>query len=76
MEMTTTNDRMGLIELIEKQADGDLVRETLAFEAERLMEIEMELRTDAAKGARSSMREVQGNDFLSRPLEGVLPYLP
>ncbi|EPX77938.1 hypothetical protein [Salipiger mucosus] len=28
-----TDDRMTLIELVEKQADGDLVREMLAFAA-------------------------------------------
>ena len=33
-----TEERMALIELVEKQADGDLVREMLAFAAERIME--------------------------------------
>ena len=37
-----TDDRMTLIELVEKQADGDLVREMLAFAAERIMEVEVE----------------------------------
>src|SRR3954453_13810263 len=37
-EMTMTNARMALLELIEKSADTDLVREMLAFGAERLME--------------------------------------
>ena len=32
-----TDDRMALIELIEKGADADLVRELLAFASERLM---------------------------------------
>jgi len=40
-----TDDRMALIELVEKQADGDLVREMLAFAAERIMEAEIEART-------------------------------
>ena len=40
-----TNDRMALLELIEKRADTDLVREMLAFAAERLMELEVEART-------------------------------
>lgn len=35
-----TDDRMVLIELVEKQADVDLVREMLAFAAERIMEFE------------------------------------
>ena len=53
-----TDDRMTLIELVEKPADGDLVREMLAFAAERIMEAEIEGRTGAAKGARTPMREV------------------
>ena len=32
-EMTMTEERMALIELVEKQADTDLVREMLAFAA-------------------------------------------
>jgi len=61
--MTMTEERMALIELVEKQADGDLVREMLAFAAERIMEAEVETRTGAAKGARSPMREVQRNGY-------------
>ena len=61
-----TNDRMALIELVEKQADGDLVREMLAFAAERIMEAEIEARTGAAKGARTPMREVQRNGYRDR----------
>ncbi len=33
-----TKETMALIELIEKGADSDLVREMLAFAAERMME--------------------------------------
>ncbi len=36
------DDRMALLELIEKRADTDLVREMLAFAAERLMTVEVE----------------------------------
>lgn len=61
-----TNDRMALIELVEKQADGDLVREMLAFAAERIMEAEVEARTGAAKGARTPLREVQRNGYRDR----------
>ena len=50
-----TDERMALIELVEKQADGDLVHDMLAFGAERIMEAEVEARTGAAKGARSPM---------------------
>ena len=34
--MTMTDDRMALLALIEKRADTDLVREMLAFAAERV----------------------------------------
>lgn len=61
-----TDDRIALIELVEKQADGDLVREMLAFAAERIMEAEIEARTGAAKGARSPMREAQRNGYRDR----------
>ena len=61
-----TDDKMALIELVEKQADGDLVREMLAFAAGRIMEAEVEARTGAAKGARSPMREVQRNGYRDR----------
>ena len=61
-----TDERMALIELVEKQADSDLVREMLAFAAERIMEAEVEARTGAAKGARSPLREVQRNGYRDR----------
>ena len=61
-----TDDRMALMELVEKQADGDLVREILAFAAERIMEAEIEARTGAAKGTRSPMREAQRNGYRER----------
>ena len=61
-----TDDRMALIELVEKQADGDLVREMLAFAAERLMEAEVEARTGAGRGVRTPMREVQRNGYRDR----------
>ncbi len=60
------DERMALVELVEKQADGDLVREMLAFAAERIMELEVEARTGASKGARSPLREVQRNGYRDR----------
>ena len=51
-----TDDRMALIELIEKGADSDLVRELLAFAADRMMELEVEAKTGAPAGARSPDR--------------------
>ncbi len=57
-----TDERKALIELVEKQADGDLVREMLAFAAERIMELKVEARTGAAKGARSPCARCSGTD--------------
>ena len=51
------DERMALLELVEKAADADLVREMLAFAAERIMDAEVEAVTGAAKGARSAPRE-------------------
>src|SRR6478672_5044070 len=61
-----TDDRMALIELIEKGADTDLVREMLAFAAERLMEAEVEAHTGAAHGSRDPGRLVQRNGYRQR----------
>jgi putative transposase len=62
-----TDDRMALIELIEKGADSDLVRELLAFAADRMMELEVEARTGAPAGARSPDRLTQRNGYRERP---------
>ncbi len=61
-----TDDRMALIELSEKGADGDLVREMLGFAAERLMEAEVEARTGAGHGDRDPGRLVQRNGYRER----------
>ena len=64
-----TDDRMALMELIEKGADGDLVREMLAFAAERIMELEVEARTGAGHGSRSPDRTNHRNGYRERPWE-------
>ncbi len=61
-----TDDRMALIELIEKGADSDLVRELLAFAADRMMELEVEARTGALAGVRSPDRLTQRNGYRDR----------
>src|ERR1700760_3813691 len=61
-----SDDRMVLIELIEKSADTDLVREMLSFAADRLMEAEVEARTGAAHGARDPARQGQRNGYPER----------
>ena len=58
-----TDDRM---ELIEKSADTDLMREMLSFAADRLMEAEVEARTGAAHGMRDPARQVQRNGYRER----------
>jgi transposase-like protein len=67
--MTMTDDRMALIELIEKGADGDLVRELLAFAAARIMELEVEARTGAPAGVRSPDRVTYRNGYRERAWE-------
>jgi putative transposase len=61
-----TDDRMALLELVEKGADADLVREMLAFAAERVMEAEAEVAAGAAKGARTPLREAHRNGYRER----------
>jgi putative transposase len=61
-----TDDRMVLLELIEKSADADLVREMLGFAAERLIEAEVQARTGAAHGTRDPARQVQRNGYRER----------
>jgi len=57
-ETTMTDERMTLIELVEKTADADLVREILAFAVERMMDAEVEALTGAVKGARTPLPAV------------------
>lgn len=64
-----TDERMALLELIEKDAGGDLVRELLAYAAEQLMEWEVEAATGAPKGVRSPLRSAQRNGYRDRPWE-------
>ncbi len=61
-----TDDRRAWVVLVEKQADGDLVREMLAFAAARIMVAVVEARTGAAKGERSPLREVHRNGYRER----------
>src|SRR6195952_3975693 len=58
-----TNERMALLELVEKDADSDLVRDMLAFAAERMMEAEAAVAAGAAKGARNPLREAHRNGY-------------
>ena len=61
-----TNERMALLDLVEKDADSDLVRDLLAFAAERMMEAEAEGAAGAAKGARTPLRDAHRNGYRAR----------
>ena len=66
------DERMALLELIEKGADADLVRDLPAFASERLMAAEVEQLTGAAAGARSPGRINHRNGYRERS-EAPLP---
>ena len=61
-----TDAKMALLELVEQEADTDLVREMLAFAAERMMDMEIEARTGAAAGCRSADRLNHRNGYRER----------
>ena len=61
-----TDAKMALLELVEQEADADLVREMLAFAAERMMDLEIEARTGAPAGARSPDRLNHRNGYRER----------
>jgi putative transposase len=64
-----TDERMALLELIEKGADADLVRELLAFASERLMAAEVDQLAGAAAGVRSPDRINHRNGYRERGWE-------
>jgi putative transposase len=64
-----TDERMALLELIEKSADADLVRELLAFAADRLMALEVDGLTGAPAGMRSPDRVNHRNGYRERAWE-------
>lgn len=64
-----TEDGMAVIDLIEKRGDSDLVRDLLAFAAERLMELEVKARTGAPAGQRSPDHLTHRNGYRERAWE-------
>ena len=48
-----TDEIMNLRTLLEKSSDADLLREMIGFSAQRLMELEVESKTDASYGERA-----------------------
>ena len=64
-----TTDRMALIELLEKSAGADFLREMLGFVADRLMALEAEGLCGAAPGERSPERTNHRNGYRDRRWE-------
>lgn len=64
-----TEDRMALVELAEKYADGDLLRELGQLVLQRLMEAEADARCGASRHERSPERVNHRNGYRGRALE-------
>jgi putative transposase len=68
-ERTMTIDRMTLKALIEKGSDDDLLREMMAYVANRMMDMEVESLTGAGHGERTPARMNHRNGYRERTWE-------
>src|SRR4029450_3571096 len=64
-----TNDKMALLELIEKSTDTDLIREMLGFAAGRVMDLEVHACTGAAHAVREPARVAHRTGYPARAWE-------
>jgi putative transposase len=65
-EAPMTDEMMSRKGLIEKAPDADMLREMIAFAAERLMELEVGALTGAGYGEKSAERRAQRNGYRDR----------